>query len=243
MSQQHETRALEKRTSDDSAPLTKKLQDLYALIDGIQFCMMTTRRSDGNLVSRAMASQTNMNGTDLWFFANIESHKFDEINFDNHVNLSYFGSDKSWVSVAGTAKVSQDREKIKEMYTTDLRAWFPDLEDGVHDGSPSDPRIALILVEANSVTYSKSDASMPVKYFLIAKSIITGEAPNIQKLRHLEKSDLEAGRDGEKKDDALRKEEVNFSSNSETTKTFFEQGAGGADQIVTERTTPFGNVV
>jgi len=36
---------------------TKKLDELYALIDGIEIAMFTTRRPDGQLVSRPMATQ------------------------------------------------------------------------------------------------------------------------------------------------------------------------------------------
>ena len=36
----------------DAAPLGKKLDELYELIDGIEIAMFTTRRPDGHLVSR-----------------------------------------------------------------------------------------------------------------------------------------------------------------------------------------------
>ena len=42
----------------DDAPLAKKLEDLYELIEGIEIAMFTTRRPDGRLVSRPMATQT-----------------------------------------------------------------------------------------------------------------------------------------------------------------------------------------
>jgi hypothetical protein len=35
----------------DAAPLGKKLDELYGLIEGIEIAMFTTRRSDGHLVS------------------------------------------------------------------------------------------------------------------------------------------------------------------------------------------------
>lgn len=42
---------------DEELPLDKKLDDLYELIDGIETPMLTTRRPDGLLVSRAMRTQ------------------------------------------------------------------------------------------------------------------------------------------------------------------------------------------
>ena len=74
----------------DDAPLTKKLDDLYRLIEGIEIAMFTTRRPDGRLVSRPMATQTQAEGSDLWFVTNIESHKLDELEFDPQVNLAYY---------------------------------------------------------------------------------------------------------------------------------------------------------
>lgn len=59
----------------DDAPLGKKLKDLYDLIEGIEIAMFTTRRADGHLVSRPMATQERVTGTDLWFVTDISSSK------------------------------------------------------------------------------------------------------------------------------------------------------------------------
>jgi general stress protein 26 len=74
----------------ENAPLSKKLNELYDLIGGIEIAMFTTRRPDGRLVSRPMATQTQAEGTDLWFVTDIESNKLDELEFDPQVNLSYY---------------------------------------------------------------------------------------------------------------------------------------------------------
>src|ERR687890_955872 len=94
----------------DEAPLGKKLEDLYDLIEGIEIAMFTTRRPDGHLVSRPMATQTQAEGADIWFVTDIESNKLDELDFDPNVNLAYYrDGSREWVSVSGTAMVSQDR--------------------------------------------------------------------------------------------------------------------------------------
>src|ERR671913_175765 len=94
----------------DDAPLSKKLEDLYDLIEGIEIAMFTTRRPDGRLVSRPMATQTQAEGSDLWFVTDIESNKLDELQFDPHVNLAYYKDrTREWVSVSGTATMSQER--------------------------------------------------------------------------------------------------------------------------------------
>ena len=169
----------------DNVPLDKKLDDLYDLIEGIEIAMFTTRRPDGRLVSRPMATQTQAEGSDLWFVTNIESNKLDELEFDPQVNLAYYRDrTREWVSVSGTATVSQDRRAIHELYRKDWKAWFGD-EGGERDGGPDDPRLALILVDVESVTYLKVDKPQPVVLFEVAKGMLTGTPPDIGSQREV----------------------------------------------------------
>jgi general stress protein 26 len=178
------------KNRDNEVPLEKKLDDLYALVDGMEVAMMTTRRPDGQLVSRPMQTQERRSGTDLWFVTNLESHKLEELATDPHVNLAYYKDrTREWVSVSGTAIVSRDKRLIHEFYKADWRAWFGD-EGGARDGGPDDPRIALILVEAQSVTYSKKDRPAPLVLFNIVKGIVTGEPPKTSDVRELGEREL-----------------------------------------------------
>ena len=186
--------ALEKNR-DNEVPLEKKLDDLYKLIDGIEVAMVTTRRDDGHLVSRPMQTQRRTTGTDLWFMTNVESEKFEELARDPHVNLAYYKDrTREWVSVSGHAILSRDRDLVDSLYQPDWRAWLGDTGDGKRDGGPHDPRIALILVEADSVVYSKSDRPAPLVLFQIVKGMITGDPPKVADLRELSRAELEAPR-------------------------------------------------
>jgi general stress protein 26 len=188
--------ALEKNR-DNEVPLEKKLDDLYKLIDGIEIAMVTTRRADGHLVSRAMQAQRRTSGTDLWFMTNAESEKFEEIAHDSHVNISFYRDrTREWVSVSGRAILSQDRDLIDSLYKPDWKAWLGDMGDGKRDGGPHDPRIALILVEADSVTYSKNDRPMPLVLFQVVKAMITGDPPKVADLRELGRNELRRAVEG-----------------------------------------------
>lgn len=179
------------RNRDEEVPLEKKLDDLYGLIDGIETAMLTTRRPDGSLVSRAMQTQRRTAGTDLWFMTNIESDKFEELALDPHVNVSYFHDrTREWVSVSGHAILSRDRDLIDSLYKPDWKAWLGDQGDGVRDGGARDPRIVLVLVEANSVVYSKTDRPIPLALFQIVKGMITGQPPKVADLRELDADEL-----------------------------------------------------
>ena len=66
------------------------LEKFYALVDQIEIAMMTTRRPDGHLESRAMANQKRAEGADLWFVTAEGTGKLRDLEADPHVNLSYY---------------------------------------------------------------------------------------------------------------------------------------------------------
>lgn len=177
----------------DTPGLTKKLDDLYQLIEGIEIAMFTTRRPDGHLVSRPMATQTQAEGSDLWFVTDIESHKLDELEFDPHVNLAYYRDrTREWVSVSGTAAVSRDRRAIHDLYRPDWKAWFGD-EGRERNGGPDDPRLALILVDVESVTYLKVDKPRPLVLFEVVKGMVKGSRPDVGEERNLSGPEVRSG--------------------------------------------------
>ena len=175
--------ATTERNVDIATSTEKKLDELYGLIDGIEVAMFTTRRRDGRLVSRAMQTQKRNAVADLWFVSNIETHKFDELENDPNVNLSYYrDGTREWVSVSGVAQISTSRELIKKLYQPDWRAWFGD-EGGERDGGPTDPRLALILVDVDLATYLKIDKPRPLVLFEVLKGMITGSRPDVGEQR------------------------------------------------------------
>ena len=177
---------------DEHTPTGKKLDDLYTLIDGIEIAMFTTRRADGHLVSRPMATQERVSGADLWFVTDASSHKLDELEFDRHVNLAYYNlKSREWVSVAGLATITHDRNLIKELYKPDWKVWFGD-EGGDRDGGPDDPRLALVLVEALSVEYLITTKPRPIVLFAVAKALVTGTPPKVGEQRTLTDRELHA---------------------------------------------------
>jgi general stress protein 26 len=158
---------------------TEKIDELYKLIDGIEIAMLTTRRSDGALVSRPMANQKKVPDADLVFVTDLESHKLDDLVNDPHVNVSYYRErTREWVSVSGVARVSRNRKRIRELYQPDWRAWFED-EGGERNGGPDDPRLGLILVSADSAEYLAIHKSRPVVLFEALRGMMTGKQPDV----------------------------------------------------------------
>lgn len=175
----------------DKKPSTeKKLDELYKLIDGIEIAMFTTRRADGHLISRPMATQKRVTGVDLWFTTDISTGKLDQLANDPHVNLAYYNTkSREWVSISGTAHVTQDKNLIAELYAPDWKAWLGD-NGGAEDGGPNDPRIALIMVEAQRVEYTVVNKPKPVVLFELVKGMITGDRVDIGEERSITSREL-----------------------------------------------------
>jgi hypothetical protein len=85
--------------------MNSELKKLYEMIEESKVAMMTTRRRDGHLRSRAMANQKQAGGADLWFVTLEGAGKLEEIEHDPHVNLSYFRESKmEWVSIFAASR-------------------------------------------------------------------------------------------------------------------------------------------
>ena len=172
----------------------EKLQHFYELVDDIETAMFTTRREDGYLVSRPMATQARAEGADLWFATDKRSPKVAEIKADAHVNLAYFNNkSREWISVSGTARIVRDRDKIRELYRPDWRAWFGD-EGGENDGTPDDPRIVLIGVRIRFAVYLEVNKPQPVILFEVAKGLVTGKPPDFDPPVRISGEDLRTKR-------------------------------------------------
>src|SRR3954467_13681610 len=103
--------------------MSRELEKFYGVIDDIKIAMMTTRRPDGHLESRAMATQKRAEGADLWFVTAEGAGKLRDLEHDPHVNLSFYkDGTREWVSVSGIASISRDRAKIRELYAFDWKA-------------------------------------------------------------------------------------------------------------------------
>jgi general stress protein 26 len=176
----------------NDVPLEKKLDEFYGLIEGIEVAMFTTKRADGQLVSRPMATQEREPGVDLWFVTDIESEKVNELADAPDVSIAYFKTKTwEWVSVSGRVAVSQDREMIRQLYKKDWKAWFGD-EGGARNGGPDDPRFALLLVDVQSAVYGKRNKPAPLALFEVAKGFVTGKRPDVQDVRELTGQEIDA---------------------------------------------------
>jgi general stress protein 26 len=142
----------------------KKLKDL---IEGIDFAMLTTVSGE-KLRSRPMSTQQFQESGDIWFFTSDETHKVEEIQRDNRVNVAYSKpGDNTYISVSGTATLVKDRAKIEELWNPVLKAWFP---KGLED-----PHLALLKISVEEAEYWDSPNSTIVQLAGFIKALVSGE--------------------------------------------------------------------
>ena len=162
-----------------------ELKLLYDMIDDLETAMMTTRRADGHLESRAMANQKPAGGADLWFVTADGTAKLRDLETDPHVNLSYYKDrTREWISVSGIATISRDHGKIRELYAPDWKVWFAEEGDPRH-GTADDPRIVLIGVTVHAAVFLEINKPRPVLLYEMVKGWLTGTEPELGEMHHL----------------------------------------------------------
>ncbi len=165
-----------KKSSSTSAK--DSVKQLAALIKDIRMAMLTTTSTTGSLHSRPMATQETEFDGQLWFFTAAHSGKVFELKKDQHVNLSYAAPDKQrYVSDTGKGNIVRDADKMRELWSPGLRAWFPKGLD--------DPELALLRIDVDQAEYWESPNGVAVQLLGFAKAILTGKPLQVGKHENL----------------------------------------------------------
>ena len=145
----------------------ESIEKLRSLIEDIDTAMLTTI-DGGVLRSRPMQTQETEFDGDLWFFTSSDTHKTEEIEKDNRVNVSYAKpSDNIYVSVSGRAEVVRNRAKIEQLWNPAYKAWFP---EGLNDTN-----LILLKISVEQAEYWDSSSSAVVHVYGFVKALATGE--------------------------------------------------------------------
>jgi general stress protein 26 len=154
------------------------MEKIVELVKNIRIAMMSTIDESGEVRSRPMATQDEpFNGT-LWFLTRGSSGKVAEVVQDHHVTLDYADPDHSkYITLRGTASVSRDRAKIKELWNVMYKAWFPEGED--------DPDIAVMQVDITEGEYWEANSSKIVMGIRYVAAAVTGGKVNVGEAGHV----------------------------------------------------------
>jgi general stress protein 26 len=140
---------------------------VWDLIDKISFCMLATHDGE-DIRSRPMAAYVDRDEQAIYFLTDAESHKDVEIERNPSVGLSFADAGaQKYVSVSGRATVSNDRDKIKELWSTPAKAWWD---------SADDPSIRVLKIVPKDAQYWDSPGTT-VSYIKMFAAAVSGAKP------------------------------------------------------------------
>jgi general stress protein 26 len=139
---------------------------VWKLISDMHMALLVTK--DGaHLDARPMAAAARQDEGRIYILANKGEDSDRQIQADGEVALS-FQDGVTFVVVHGTAKASDDRAKIAELWSVFDQAWW--------DG-PQDPRIALLVVTPARAEFWESPGKL-IAYGDMLVSAATGKKPS-----------------------------------------------------------------
>lgn len=148
------------------AEAIKKIKELTDKAPSCFFC--TDIETGKPFITRPMSVQEVDDEGNLWFLSANDSHKNYEIKNDSSVQLLFQGSSYSdFLNLYGTAIISQDKAKIKELWKPILKTWFT--------GGVDDPRITVIKVTPEEGYYWDTKHNMAVGLLKRAAGAIMGK--------------------------------------------------------------------
>ncbi len=108
----------------------------------------------------------------IWFFTSKDSWKAEDVQRNPTVQLIYVNeSDSCYLSIEGTAYLSFDQQRMRELFNPFVKAWFP---KGLKD-----PSLALLIVHPMEMEYWSNDDSKVLTYLKILTAAATGSQPSV----------------------------------------------------------------
>jgi len=144
---------------------SEAISKIQELVNEIKTCMFCTYKGD-RLESRPMSTQNVDDEGNIWFLSDKNSAKNKAIHVDSEVELLYLQGTDKFISLHGTATISQDKEKIKELWTPIAKIWFT---EGV-----GDPAISVIKVAFDDGYYWDTKHGKMVEMAKMAAALLTG---------------------------------------------------------------------
>ncbi len=148
---------------------TNDVDTIWNLAEKIGFCMLTTKAS-GELRARPMAAHAERLESAFYFLTDVNGHKDEEIAQEPQVCLAFADSKgQKYVSVSGSAEINNDRDRIKELWSTPAKAWWE---------SPDDPSIRVLKVTPSFAEYWDSPGTI-VSYIKMAAAALSSTKPDM----------------------------------------------------------------
>jgi len=147
----------------------RDVERTWDLMKKIGFAMLVTRDGE-KLRARPMAAYLDRDSNAIYFLTDARRHKDEEIARSPEVNLSFADAgDQKYVSLSGRALISNDRAKIRELFSTPAKAWWDSAED---------PNIRVLKVIPDDAEFWDSPGTV-ISYVKMVAAAVSNTRPNI----------------------------------------------------------------
>jgi general stress protein 26 len=157
-------------SNNDNHLSQREAQDrIWDLAESIRICMFVTWDGERQR-ARPLAAMPAKDEQAVYFLTDVNGLKDDQIERFPIVTLAFAdtGGNK-YVSITGHATVSNDRAKIKELWSAPNKAWWD---------SPEDPTIRLITVRPDDAELWDSPGTVVSTVKMLAAAV-TGAKPDM----------------------------------------------------------------
>jgi len=155
--------------ANDNTTGDRNQQRVWDLMKKIGFAMLVTHDGD-KLRARPMSAYLARDENMIYFLTDARRHKDEEIAKNPGINLSFADAgSQTYVSLTGTATVSNDRGKIRDLFSTTAKAWWDSAED---------PNIRVLKITPEDAEFWDSPGTV-ISYVKMAAAAISGSRPDI----------------------------------------------------------------
>lgn len=153
------------------------LEKLIELLESFDCGMLITQDHARRVVSRPMAIADVSDSGKVVLVTAAESEKVDEIREHPEVNFCCQKGEERFVSVSGVGRVVDDPPKLKDVWNSELQAWFPD--------GPEGSSAVLIEIEPSFGEYwDQSGFGKAAYMFELGRAYVTGDKPELGEESH-----------------------------------------------------------
>lgn len=151
------------------------VHEMWEKIAAQRIAMLTTEEG-GVLVSRPMSSIARQQDGRIYFVTHMSTGSVGDVGGGAPVNLAYVDPKHStYLSVSGIAQTTQNREKLRELWSMWSEAWLPEGPDGED--------VALIEVTPTRAKLWDAQSSKLIQVVEALTAVVTQVPPSGGKVR------------------------------------------------------------
>ncbi|MEN3973999.1 pyridoxamine 5'-phosphate oxidase family protein [Emcibacter sp. SYSU 3D8] len=153
-------------------------QELWDLLDDFEFCMATTH--DGETMrSRPMAPRVDKEAGVIRFLVENAAPMAVQLQQDQDVLLAFIApTDRNFISISGTATISQDRGLIKQLWNKAADAWFV--------GGPENASVVAVTVSPSYAEFWDGTSSTIKTMWEMAKARAKDRKPDLTERKKIQ---------------------------------------------------------